>query len=161
MLKILSGVFSRTDDSLDKLNWYTLILLVGIMTGTVFLGVVSRGFKVSVTWTQEVSEFAFVWLSLLGTAAVFKRKGHIIVDTANDLLPDVMVKGVKYLGEVVMILFFSLLVYSGVELGMINWETRSPVLDMSVGLHYLSIPLASLMMILNQLNRLFSKLVRP
>jgi TRAP-type C4-dicarboxylate transport system permease small subunit len=146
------------DEELDRVNRYVLILLVGIMTLTVFLGVVSRGVNVSVTWTQEVSEFAFVWLSLLGMAAVFKRKGHIIVDAANSLMPEKMLADVKFLGEATMILFFALLTYSGIELGVINYATKSPVLELSVGLHYLSIPIACLLMMLNQLSRLFGKL---
>lgn len=158
MLKTIASILGLVDNALDRLNRWVLITLMGIIVFTVFLGVVSRGANVSVTWTQEVSEFAFVWLSLLGTAAVFKRKGHIIVDTANEFLPAATVRGLKFLGELFMIAFFSLLVWSGIELGVINYETRSPVLDMSVGLHYLSIPLACLMMILNQFNRLFAKL---
>jgi TRAP-type transport system small permease protein len=158
MLKTISTILVHIDDSVALLNRWALILLMGTIVFTVFLGVISRGFNVSITWTQEVSEFAFVWLSLLGTAAVFKTKGHIVVDTANALMSTSTVRGVQFLGEVIMILFFSILVYSGIELGVINYETRSPVLDMSVGLHYLSIPLACLIMILNQLNRLFSKL---
>ncbi len=158
MLKAISKALTCLDEGLNRINRYVLILLVGIMAGTVFLGVVSRGLKVSVTWTQEVSEFSFVWLSLLGTAAVFKSKSHIVVDTANALMPETTVRGVKFLGELAMIIFFSILVYSGIELGVINYATRSPVLDMSVGLHYFSIPLACLMMIVNQLNRLFAKL---
>ena len=158
MLKTISTTLTSVDDAVDRLNRYVLILLVGIMSSTVFLGVVSRGFNVSVAWTQEVSEFAFVWLSLLGTAAVFKRKSHIIVDTANALMPEEMVKGVKYLGELAMITFFCLLTYSGIDLGIINYSTRSPVLNLSVGLHYFSIPLACLLMIVNQLSRLFARL---
>ena len=158
MLRTIALVLSGMDGGLDRVNRYALILLVGIMTFTVFLGVVSRGFHISVTWTQEVSEFAFVWLSLLGMAAVFKRKGHIIVDAANGLMPEKMLAGVKFLGEAAMILFFALLTYSGIELGVINYATKSPVLEMSEGLHYLSVPIACLLMMLNQLNRLFGKL---
>jgi TRAP-type C4-dicarboxylate transport system permease small subunit len=158
MVRTIALVLSRMDDELDRLNRYALVLLVGIMTLTVFLGVVSRGVNVSVTWTQEVSEFAFVWLSLLGMAAVFKRKGHIIVDAANGLMPGKMLAGAKFLGEATMILFFALLTYSGIELGVINYATKSPVLELSVGLHYLSIPIACLLMMLNQLQRLFGKL---
>lgn len=158
MLRAIARALSRIEEELDRWNKCAVIFLVGMMTFTVLLGVVSRGFSVSITWTQEVSEFAFVWLSLLGTAAVFKRKGHIVVDATNDLMPKEMLKGVKILGETTMILFFILLTYSGIEIGFINYATKSPVLGMSVGLHYLSVPIASLLMMLNQLNRLFSKL---
>ncbi|HXX34551.1 MAG TPA: TRAP transporter small permease [Thermodesulfobacteriota bacterium] len=160
MLRIVAILFSKIDDELDRVNRYALIVLVGIMTLTVLLGVVSRGINVSVTWTQEVSEFAFVWLSLLGTAAVFKRKGHIVVDAANDLMPKKMVGGIQFFGEITMIAFFVLLIYSGTEIGLINYATKSPVLGLSVGLHYLSVPVASLLMMLNQLNRFFSKLAQ-
>ncbi len=157
MLAAVSAVLIRLDDETDRANRYALILLVGIMAFTVFLGVASRWFKVSVAWTQEVSEFAFVWLSLLGTVAVFKRKSHIVVDTANALMPQIMLHGVKFVGEAAMILFFFLLTYAGIDLALINYSTVSPVLEMSVGLHYFSIPLACLLMILNQLSRLFAK----
>ena len=158
MLRAIARGLSTLDEGLDRVNRLVIILLVAVMTLTVFLGVISRAVHVSVTWTQEVSEFAFVWLSLLGIAAVFKRKSHIIVDAANALMPEKMLASVKFLGETTMIVFFALLTYSGIELGIINYATKSPVLAMSVGLHYLSIPLACLLMMLNQLNRLFGKL---
>jgi len=146
-------LIGKVDNLLDRINKWAAIILVAIMASTVLVGVVSRAAGMSVPWTQELAEFAFIWLSLIGTVVVYREKGHILVDSANALLPDKAVKYLKLNGELLLAGFFLILTVTGTKMALSYIAAKSPVLGMSIGLHYFSIPLASLMMLFHQLAR--------
>ena len=147
----------KIDKLVDRINKWVAIFLVVVMTATVLAGVVSRTLGISLPWTQELAEFAFIWLSLIGTVIVYRDKGHILMDSANALLPDKVVKYLKLNGEFLLAGFFLILTVTGIKLAVSYIAAKSPVLGMSIGLHYLSIPLTSLMMLFHQLARWANK----
>ena len=144
-------LIQKVDYVLDRINKWVAIFLVAIMTFTVLMGVASRTMGMSLPWTQELAEYTFVWLSMIGTVVVYREKGHILVDSINVLLPDKAVKYLKLSGELLLTSFFLILIVTGIKLAVGYLAAKSPVLGMSIGLNYLSIPLACLMMLLHQL----------
>ncbi|HSV51471.1 MAG TPA: TRAP transporter small permease subunit [Burkholderiaceae bacterium] len=51
-----------------------LLLLVGLMVLNRLAGIASLG------WTDEIVELLFAWMVFVGTAAVWRAKGHFCVD---------------------------------------------------------------------------------
>jgi len=143
----------KVDNLLSQANKWACVFLVAVMAATVFVGVVSRAVGISIPWTQELAEFSFIWMSLIGTVVVYREKGHILMDAANPLFPGKAVKYLKLNGEILLSGFFLILTVTGIKLSVSYLAAKSPVLGMSIGLHYLSVPLASLMMLLHQLAR--------
>lgn len=63
-------------------NWACILLLVLILI-CVCLQVVSRVLFFSVTWTEELSRYCFIWLSFLATVQAIKPKKHLKVDVLS------------------------------------------------------------------------------
>jgi TRAP-type C4-dicarboxylate transport system, small permease component len=60
-------------DGVNKVTEGALFASLLVLVGVTFLQVVFRFFFTALTWSEELSSFLLVWVSLLGTAVAFKR----------------------------------------------------------------------------------------
>lgn len=72
-------------DNLEELLAVVLLLLIGISMATqVFMRSV---FSAPLSWPEELSQFLFVWASVLGAVGAAKRVGLVRVETIAEKLP--------------------------------------------------------------------------
>lgn len=123
--------------------------LLALQVAVVLWGVLTRYLLGNQAgWTEELARFLLIWISLLGAAYAVSRRSHIAIQ----LFPDRLEKGRrKKLYRLIdgLILLFALfvLVIGG---GYYVWLTfylgqRSPSLKVPVGIFYLAVPLAGLL----------------
>jgi C4-dicarboxylate transporter DctQ subunit len=91
---------------LDK-NLEKAIALIAttVLLSASFLGVVTRyGFNLSLTWTEEISLFALIWLAYFGAAISVTRRRHLRIE----LLPALLFgkRGQKIVNILVNVVFF-------------------------------------------------------
>lgn len=96
------GILHWLDQNFEKVvvTVMTIILMISCS-----VGVVSRYvFNMSVTWTEEVSVFALVWLAYFGSAISVTRRRHLRIE----LLPMALFgpKGQKIVNIIVNVVFF-------------------------------------------------------
>lgn len=73
---------------LDYLEEGLIVLGLAFMTGMNFVNVVSRYcFTNSFSFTEEITIITFVWISMLGIAAGFKRVSHLGMSYFVELFP--------------------------------------------------------------------------
>ena len=74
---------------LDNLEEYLLALLLALMVLLVFIQVVSRyALHRSLSYTEELVRYLFVWSTFLGAGAALKRDRHLKVDVLVQRLPE-------------------------------------------------------------------------
>jgi len=131
-------------------------LIVGFvaMTLVIFLQVIFRYFLLqSLSWSEEVARYLFVWLTFLGASVVARSHSHITVESVvNAIKPELLRKGVKTVAAILTLVFVYVLMTEGFDASMeiVELEQVSPSLPwLSLGWIYFAIPLGSLFMGLN------------
>lgn len=125
----------------DKLRWFVEhfeevmgALILALMTLFAFLNVLTRYLiKYSFAPSEEIEVNALVWITMLGSAAAFKRKSHLKLVFLNRYVGEGAARLFWILGRVLAVAVFSLLIYHGVrqakverELGIISEALSVP-----------------------------------
>ena len=127
----------------DHILFILMAFIIVIMFGQVLFRYI---FNQSLSWSEELAKFIFVWLTFLGAAICLKERIHIGVEFLTDRLP---VKWKRYfeLFQTVLITLFN------VALSVIGfcwvWEvsgTLSPALSLPLNIvFYAALPVASVL----------------
>ncbi|WP_084783221.1 TRAP transporter small permease [Bacillus dakarensis] len=106
--------------NIDRYSEKLIIALFMItMTVLIFLQVVSRYvFGDSITWTEELSRYLFIWLIFLTIGVGFKENKHISIDIVLDLLPKILQKLIRQITYLLVFVVAALFVWEGYVLVM-------------------------------------------
>ncbi|MPM53980.1 hypothetical protein SDC9_100752 [bioreactor metagenome] len=135
----------------DHFEEYILIGSFLIIIPLVFLQVVMRYvFQNSLTWSEELARYIFLWQIWLGASYATKKARHIRIEIIKEKLSQ---NGRAVLEIIVLLawMFFALfLTVKGFELSKGIFETQqlSPAMLMPMGYAYLSVPVGSLLMVI-------------
>jgi TRAP-type transport system small permease protein len=124
-------------DRYCKLLEWLIALLLAVMVVMVFGNVVLRyAFNSGITVSEEVSRWAFVWLTFLGAIVALKEHGHLGSDMLVSRLPVAGKKACLLIGHLLM-LYITWLLFSGsLAQARINWDVEAPVSGASVAIFY-------------------------
>lgn len=119
---------------LNKVEEILSVICLGVMTLLAFANVISRYvFSASFSFSEEITTYLFVLLSLLGTAIAAKRKAHlgltIITDLVNPKIHRIMaVIGYGFAVAFTFAIFYYgiLMVKSQIDLGQVTAAMQWP-----------------------------------
>lgn len=90
---------------------------------TVVIQIVCRYLGISVTWTQDVSMYAFIWAVFMGAGAMVYEKRHFAFTSVSDMLKNQKAKSVlAIIITLVMLVFAVLMVYYGIQVTKQFWN---------------------------------------
>ena len=125
----------------DNLELYLCVFLMSAMTLVTFIQVVMRKvFNNSLSWSEELARYIFIWLIYIGISYGCKLRKHIKIDAALNLFPKKVRPYVVVLGDILFILFAIYIAYTGVtySLSQMQFNTRSPALKIPMEYVYMS-----------------------
>ena len=132
MVKKLIDAYCR---ALGYLIALALAIMVVLVFGNVFMRYAfDSGFVVS----EELSRWLFVWLTFMGAVIALKENGHLGTDMLVGRLGPVGKKICMGLSLVLMLFCLWLLFKGSYDQTLINWETTSAVMEVSVSYFYAS-----------------------
>ena len=102
-------------------------------------------------WSEEVSRFGFVWLSLLGASLAVEHRAHFWFDQVTGKLAPRMKKAVETGARLVVLAFAIILIATGVALMDLTMGERSPALNLPVALLYAAAPVSGALMVIHML----------
>ena len=116
-----------------KLLEVLLVALLAAMVLMVFGNVVLRyGFNSGITFSEELSRWAFVWLTFLGAIVALKDNGHLGTDMLIGRLGTRGKKVCLALAESGM-LYCTWLMFSGsLSQAKLSWDVEAPVTGLSM-----------------------------
>jgi TRAP-type C4-dicarboxylate transport system permease small subunit len=119
------------------LNW-VIAMSLAVMVVLVFGNVVMRyAFNSGITLSEELSRWLFIWLTFMGAIIALKEHGHLGTDMLIGKLGPAGKKVCLGLSHMLM-LFICWLLFSGAyEQAMINWDTTSAVMEVSMAWIYM------------------------
>ena len=102
-------------------------------------------------WSEEVSRFCFIWLSLLGASLAVEHRAHFGFDQVTKALAPRAKMAVERFAGVVVLLFSLLLIATGIALMGLTMAERSPALNLPVALVYAAAPVSGVLMVVHLL----------
>jgi TRAP-type C4-dicarboxylate transport system permease small subunit len=112
---------------------YLAGILLFFMFVTTFFQVVSRTFRISAVWSEELARLTYVWMVFLGTAdRIGKRPARIL----------------RILTDLAILPFLAIITWGAWTNTVLNWKTFAPTVDwLRMGYVYLVIVIAGVAML--------------
>ena len=137
-------------------DWFVGIICAGLVV-MVFSGVIARYvFNYSLSWSDELAGLCMVWLTMIGSVAAMRRKTHMAMGFFTRFFDS---RGQRIVGYYVMgciTIFLVFMIKEGITLTQVMFSDRSPVLNMPIGLYYLSLPVGGSLMLIYALREIVS-----
>ena len=140
----------------------TVMIIMAVLVIDVLLQVFTR--KILGTpwgWTDELAKMLLIWLSLLGAAVGFQRKGHLGVDYFVNKLPQKS----KIFAEITVYLLIaifsaSILLFGGFQLALSTLKTGqpSPAMQIEWGHVYLALPISGCFILIFSIETIFKNI---
>lgn len=145
MLRKLSRILNRTED-------VCLVLMFAAMVGIIFVQVIMRYvFKNSLSWSEELGKFLFVWLSWFGISIGARRGEHIKITLFTDKLPHVPAQITNILSELIVLVICGITAYYGAVLVENQSHVRYAGIKISMSYGYLSVTVGCVMMMIRNI----------
>ena len=143
--------------ALKKVNRVLVALetaLAGGLLFVVFLVVLTQvlmryGFGWPNPWSEELSRFCFIWLSMLGAALAVERKSHFGFDQAVRKLSPEQYRWARRFATAAVAAVSALLIVSGLALVQLTGAQYSPALDIPMSWVYASVPVSGFLMLIH------------
>ncbi|WP_027134459.1 TRAP transporter small permease [Geminicoccus roseus] len=151
---------SRLADRLCRAIELICNAILAIMTTVIAVLIVSRnmlGF--SFAWSEELTRFLLVWLSMLGAAVLLRRDDHIRLNLLQSRLGPKAQLVLSAVLRVLVLGFLVILVQQSWTASLARQVTHAPALGISLFWPYLAIPVAAAIMVFVTLVNLWGDLL--
>ncbi|TFB24438.1 TRAP transporter small permease [Filobacillus milosensis] len=145
----------------QHLEEWLLIIFGSVMTAVIFLQVVMREFGNSLSWSEELGRYCFIWLVYIGISYGVKKQRHIKVDVLLILLKGKWKIVLSLLANILFLVFAALVVYYGTEISsnLLRLGQQSPALHIEMGLVYLAAPIGMGLTVLRLLQNMYHQIM--
>jgi len=143
---------------IDNIEEYVLVVSLLVTVSLIFLQVIMRYvFSNSLSWTEELARYIFVWQIWLGASLGIKYRKHIRVEFLLGALSGI---SKKYLEIFVIILWLGMNVFltingSGLVDQLLSRNALSPSMRIPLGYIYASVPVGCGLASLRLLQQLY------
>ena len=97
-------------------------------------------------WSEEVARYCFVWVTVLGAATLLRvSDGHPRIDTLWHLAGRHVRRALDLFSRAMVMVCSAAIAFGGLRMMQLNWEQRSPSLEVPMAWIYLSMLVAPLL----------------
>lgn len=140
----------KVSDAVNKIAEYATAVMLFMMVVILFTQVFFRFvLQNSLSWSEEVSRYLFIWISLLGVSIGVKRGFLVSISILTDRLQGIIKKMTEIGCSVLILLFGVLMVYYGLEISLKVANQLSPAMRISMSYVYFSVPVSGLLIIIH------------
>jgi TRAP-type C4-dicarboxylate transport system permease small subunit len=123
---------------------WMLVGLLGMMVTLVFINVVLRYvFNYGIVFTEEVSRFMFMWITLIGAVVVMKDNGHLGMGMVVSRLGERGQRICRFIADLMTLGCCGLLVKGSWQHVLLGMEDMAPVTGIPLGLIQASLLISS------------------
>lgn len=128
----------------------------------IFMQIIMRSiFNSSITWSEELTRYIFIWQIWLGVSIAERENDHIYLEIVNSVVKNETIKEiVRIIANLIMIAFNIFLVVKGSELvrQMIARGNVSGAMRMPMYYVYLALPVSSFILLLRLIGKTLVKI---
>lgn len=137
---------------LDNLDGYVAAATLSATIILLSIQVINRYvFGISLSWTEEVSRFTYVWAVYLGVSMGVKTGEHVRVTAhLKAIFPEKIYTKIIGLADLIWLLFSGMMLVASIQLiySMFSFKFLSPSIGINMVWVYMIIPLLFLLMII-------------
>ncbi|MEO7401279.1 MAG: TRAP transporter small permease [Polaromonas sp.] len=127
-----------------RLVEYLLVLLLGVMVVLVFGNVVLRyGFNSGIVFSEEVSRFLFMWITLIGTLVAMHDGAHLGMNSVIAALSVAGQRVARFASDLLMLVCCVLLADGTWKQVVIGMDDMAPVTGIPMGLVFSALLICS------------------
>ncbi|MDD6072912.1 MAG: TRAP transporter small permease [Otoolea sp.] len=120
----------QVSDIVNKIVSYAgmvvfLVLIVACVAQVFFRFVLNN----SLSWSEELARFCFIWMHMLGASLLIEGSGHATVTAVLDLLHGVVRKIVDIIIELIIFFNGTVMLYAGLKLAYSSRNNLSTALS--------------------------------
>ncbi len=142
---------------LNNFELYICDILLALTIVVATLAVIMRyAFNDSLTWSEELCRFSFVWISFLSCGYAVNHGGHLMVDVLTmfeNKIPGVL-KGLELITNIIWVAFAIYFAKEGLIMASSSLQS-SPALGIPMAVIYGSIPVGSTLMAIRVLQKTY------
>ena len=123
----------------EHLEEFFIIPLMFAMSIIIFIQVVMRyAFQNSLTWSEELARYLFVWLVYFAVSYTARREKHIRIDAAINIYPKAIRPYIEILSEIIVFGFAVFIAITGITVYQkITWSGQlSPAIGLPMQFVY-------------------------
>lgn len=152
--------YIRVMDILNKVVGWLIALALAVMTVLIFWQVFARYVAGnSLTFSEEISRFLMIWMTLLGAAYAIRQGTLIAVDILPDFTKGKVRKAVKVLAYVLALFFYFILIRFGWEMSNSVAFQHAPSTSISMFWPMFALCAGGCLMFLNTFVVLFEEII--
>lgn len=155
-MRILKWLNEHLEDTILMIFLLAMVLVLGLQVVMRYI------FNSSLTWSEELTRYLFVWSTFISISFCFKHDSSIKIDQFFKLFPKKSQKLLDTMAHIIMIFFMLVLFYQAVLLTNNTMQTGqvSPAMGLPVAVVQLSTVLGFGLSIIRLIQNLI-KLFRP
>lgn len=153
----IAGIADAVGLILEKICGALCVFCFAAMTVTTLLGIFFRYVMNSpFMWTEEAARYLLVWMGFTAVSIALRQDKHIKIELLADLLPGVAARLLGCLVDLLMMVFFAVLLRQG-YLMTVNSIMTASTLPMSMSWVLAAIPVAALLALIQIVLRMIKR----
>jgi len=149
--------------TIEKICGVLCVFCFAAMTVVAILGVFFRYVMQSpFMWTEEVARYLLVWLGFTAVSIALRQDKHIKVEVLTNFFPLIVVKLMRYVVDVLIAIFFVVLLWQG-YLMTVNNIMAASTFQISMSWVLAAVPVAAALtlvqLFLNVIKKIFAEFV--
>ena len=144
--------------TIEKICGVLCVFCFAAMTVVAILGVFFRYVMQSpFMWTEEVARYLLVWLGFTAVSIALRQDKHIKVEVLASFVPLIVVKLMRYVVDVLIAIFFVVLLWQGYLMTVNNIMTAS-TFQISMSWILAAVPVAAALTLVQLFLNVFKKI---
>ncbi|HKK95445.1 MAG TPA: TRAP transporter small permease [Anaerovoracaceae bacterium] len=145
--------------NVNKAEDISLVVMFAIMVSVIFFQVIMRYlFNNSLSWSEELGKFFFVWISWLGISIGQRRNEHIKITLFIDRLSDSGQRICEIITDIILLIICSITIYYAVLLVQSQINVPYAGIKISTSWGYLSLVLGCSFMALRLIEGVYTNI---
>ncbi|WP_273853507.1 TRAP transporter small permease [Guptibacillus spartinae] len=142
-----------------RLEEFLLVVFSTLMVSVIFLQVVMRVTGNSLSWSEELGRYSFIWLVYIGISYGVKKQRHIKVEVMLLLLKEKGKLIVAMIANLLFLLFCLYVIVYGYDIAsqLLSFGQKSPALHIPMGAVYMATPIGFGLSAIRLLQNLYSQ----
>lgn len=136
----------RFERYLVAINRAIIFVMMAVMATLVFVNVIARYvLNFSIIWAEEVSQYLMIWIAYLGAGLALREGRHVALEMLHDRLSAPLSRRVRIAVGGILLVFLGWVTILGFQFAIFVWNQETPVLNISLGIPSLAIPIGTLL----------------
>ncbi|HOA80152.1 TRAP transporter small permease [Acetomicrobium sp.] len=151
----MAKIINKLTKYMEKIQLMLGVVFLTVFFVTILIQIFARYFGIPVIWTEEVSNYSFIWSVFMGASAMVNRKGHFKFNFLLLKLKEKQRIILNWMINVILLLFSIAVSYYGIQAVMGFWDYRWVALPaLKMGYVFLCLPIMGISMTIYLLNHI-------